>query len=64
MHFIFVDNVVYYESLLIFKQQYVRYNYVISRCPTNPPELQKFVKDTKNVFAWARDLVISAKAIV
>ncbi|ORE06254.1 hypothetical protein BCV72DRAFT_126966, partial [Rhizopus microsporus var. microsporus] len=47
----------YYEVLLKFKKQNVRYNYTVSRCPATPPELQKFVKDTKIMFVWARDLV-------
>lgn len=63
MCFIFVDNQIYYEVLLKFKKQHIRHNYVISRCPKNPPELQKLIKDTKNVFAWVRDLVKSAKNI-
>ncbi|GAA5810672.1 hypothetical protein MFLAVUS_004098 [Mucor flavus] len=60
---ILVDNLIYYEVLLKFKNQYVRYNYTISRFPVNPPELQKFVKDTKIMFAWVRDLVTFAKII-
>ena len=53
MHFVFIDNLIYYEVLLKFKKQYVRYNYTISRCPVNPPELQKVVKDTiKQIFIY------------
>lgn len=61
MHFVFGDNLIYYEVLLKFENQYVRFNYAISRCPVNPPELQKFVKDTKIMFAWVRDLTTFAK---
>lgn len=63
MYFVFVGKLIHYEVLLKFKKQYVRYNYTISRCPVNPPELQKFVKDTKIMFALARDLVTFAKTI-
>ncbi|GAA5795414.1 hypothetical protein HPULCUR_000771 [Helicostylum pulchrum] len=60
---LYFNNLIYYEVLLKFKNQYVRYNYTISRCPLNPPELQKFVKDTKVMFAWVRDLATFAKTI-
>ncbi|KAI7869658.1 hypothetical protein BDF14DRAFT_1779133 [Spinellus fusiger] len=60
---LYFNNLIYYEVLLKFKKQYVRYNYTISRCPVNPPELQNFVKDTKIMFTWVRDLVTFAKAI-
>ncbi|CAO3689842.1 unnamed protein product [Rhizopus stolonifer] len=60
---LYFNNLIYYEVLLKFKKQYVRCNYTISRCPTNPSELQKFVKDTKIMFAWVQDLVAFAKTI-
>lgn len=58
-----LDNLIYYEILLKFENQYVRYNYTITRCPLNHPELQKFVKDTKAMFTWVRDLAAFAKTI-
>ncbi|KAI8883915.1 hypothetical protein K501DRAFT_183478, partial [Backusella circina FSU 941] len=60
---LYFNNLIYYEVLLKFKNQYVRYNYTISRCPLNLPELQKFVEDTKVMFAWVRDLATFAKTI-
>ncbi|CEG78382.1 hypothetical protein RMATCC62417_12999 [Rhizopus microsporus] len=60
---LYFNNLIYYEVLLKFKKQNVRYNYTIPRCPATPPELQTFVKDTKIMFAWVRDLVVFAKTI-